>query len=118
MWMAPATTVTVITDRVSRPPVDMAPPPLTCQMLSYVVVANTATTWNGVHWTMIMWGSICERSVPRRRLMLHECFHRIQDEAGLPAGANDNAHLDSLDGRYWFLLELRALAVALRSEDR
>jgi hypothetical protein len=83
-----------------------------------VVIANTATTWNGVHWTMIMWGSIAERSVPRRRLMLHECFHRIQDEIGFPAGANDNAHLDSLDGRFWFLLELRALAVALRSEDR
>lgn len=83
-----------------------------------VVVANTATNWNGVHWTMIMWGSISERSVPRRRLMLHECFHRIQDEVGFPAGANDNAHLDSLDGRYWFLLELRALSVALRSEDR
>ncbi|MEA2236330.1 MAG: hypothetical protein QOC81_1054 [Thermoanaerobaculia bacterium] len=83
-----------------------------------VVIANTATNWNGVHWTMMMWGSIAERSVPRRRLMLHECFHRIQDEVGFPAGANDNAHLDSLDGRFWFLLELRALAAALRSDDR
>jgi hypothetical protein len=83
-----------------------------------VVIANTATTWNGVHWTEIMWSSISERSVPRRRLMLHECFHRIQDDVGFPAGANDNAHLDSIEGRYWFLLELRALASALRSEDR
>src|SRR3954468_6473075 len=29
-----------------------------------VVVANTGMTWNGVHWTEIMWSSISERSVP------------------------------------------------------
>jgi hypothetical protein len=85
---------------------------------SSVVIGNTATTWNDVHWTMVMWGAIAPRSVPRRRLMLHECFHRIQGDLGLPAAPADNAQMDSLEGRYWLVLELRALAAALRDENR
>ena len=83
-----------------------------------VVIANTATHWGGVHWTMVQWQSISEVSVARRRLLLHECFHRIQDELGFPAANANGAHFDTLEGRYWFLLELRALAAALRNEDR
>ena len=59
-----------------------------------------------------------DRSVPRRRLLLHESFHRIQDDLGLPMAPADNPHMDDLEGRYWLLLELRALAAALRGEDR
>ena len=83
-----------------------------------VVIANTAMNWNGVHWTMVMWGAVGERAVSQRALLLHECFHRIQDEIALPAIVVNNAHIDTLDGRYWFLLELRALAKALKNEDR
>jgi hypothetical protein len=83
-----------------------------------VVIANTATRWGGVHWTMVMWQSISDVSVARRRLLLHECFHRIQDELGFPAANANGAHFDALEGRYWYLLELRALAAALRNEDR
>src|SRR5205814_9382415 len=67
---------------------------------------------------MVMWPAVGERATSQRALLLHECFHRIQDDLGFPATQGDNAHLDSLDGRYWFLLELRALAKALRNEDR
>jgi hypothetical protein len=83
-----------------------------------VVIANTATRWGGLHWTMVMWQSISEVTVARRRLLLHECFHRIQDELGFPATNANGAHFDELEGRYWYLLELRALAAALRNEDR
>ena len=83
-----------------------------------VVIANTATDWGGTRWTMVMWGSISPVSVARRRLLLHECFHRIQDDLGLPAANADNPHLDTLDGRYWYRLELRALSAALRDADR
>jgi len=83
-----------------------------------VTIANTATTWSGVKWTMVMWPAVGERATSQRALLLHECFHRIQDDAGFPATQGDNAHLDTLDGRYWFLLELRALARALRNEGR
>ena len=83
-----------------------------------VAIANTAVDWNGVKWTMVMWPAIGERATSQRALLLHECWHRIQDDLGLPATQGDNKHLDSLDGRFWFLLELRALAKALRNEDR
>jgi hypothetical protein len=83
-----------------------------------VVIANTATNWSGVHWTMVMWGGFGQRPVSERTMLLHECFHRIQDDAGLPATQGKNAHIDTLDGRYWFLLELRALAKALKDQDR
>src|SRR5436853_1638458 len=83
-----------------------------------VVIANTAVNWSSVHWTMVMWGAVGERAVSQRALLLHECFHRIQDEVGLPATVINNPHIDTLDGRTWFLLELRALAKALKNEDR
>ena len=83
-----------------------------------VIIANTATDWSGVHWTMVMWGAVGERPASQRALLLHECFHRIQDDLGLPASVVNNPHIDALDGRYWFLLELRALAKALKNDDR
>src|SRR2546429_7426343 len=44
--------------------------------------ANTATKWAGVEWTMVMW-PVPQYKQPRMRLMLHECFHRVQAEIGL-----------------------------------
>ena len=84
---------------------------------SDVVVANTAARWSGTFWTMVMWPSIGPRPAQQRRLLMHETFHRIQADLGLPATNANNPHLDSLEGRYWFLLELRALAAALRAEQ-
>lgn len=83
-----------------------------------VIIANTATDWSGTHWTMVMWGAVSPISVARRRLVLHECFHRIQNELGLPATNANNPHLDTLEGRYWYLLELRALSAALKGEKQ
>lgn len=83
-----------------------------------VIIANTATDWSGTHWTMVMWGAVSPVSVARRRLVLHECFHRIQDGLGLPATNAANPHLDTLDGRYWYLLELRALSAALKGQQQ
>jgi hypothetical protein len=77
-----------------------------------IMVANTAFDWAGVHWTMVMW-PLPEDQGERARLMMHECFHRIQDEIGLPAASPVNAHLESRDGRIWMLLEWRALEAAL-----
>jgi hypothetical protein len=83
-----------------------------------VAVANTAVEWSGVKWTMIMWGAVSDRTVGRRRLLLHESFHRIQDAIGFPMAPAENPHLDTLEGRYWLLLEMRALSAALRNENR
>ena len=80
-----------------------------------VGIANTATKWGGVHWTMIMWGALGRFRQDRVRLMMHECFHRAQDGIGLPATDAVNNHLDTMDGRVWLQLEWRALDRALRS---
>jgi len=74
--------------------------------------ANTATDWAGVHWTMVMW-PVSEFRQPRERLLLHECFHRLQEKLGLPARDAVNSHLDTLNGRIWIQMEWRALERAL-----
>jgi hypothetical protein len=79
------------------------------------IIANTATPIDGVPTTMLAWQSIRGTAVQRRRLLLHECWHRIQNELGFRAAEANNAHLDSLDGRVSLQLELRALAAALRA---
>src|SRR4051812_45861192 len=75
--------------------------------------ANTATDWAGVHWTMVMW-PVSELRQSRERLLLHECFHRLQEKLRLPARDAVNAHLDTLNGRIWIQMEWRALERALR----
>ena len=75
--------------------------------------ANTAFDWAGVHWTMVMW-PVSELRQARERLLLHECFHRLQEKLGLPARDAVNTHLDTLNGRIWIQMEWRALERALR----
>jgi hypothetical protein len=84
-----------------------------------VGAANTAVSWAGVRWTMIMWPLPSNRYA-RARLMLHEMFHRVQDELGLPAGNPSNNHLDSMEGRVWLQMEWLALreAVTHRGAER
>lgn len=82
-------------------------------------VANTAMKWSGVEWTMVMWPQPVYKQ-PRTRLILHECFHRVQTQIGLPPTDTQNGHLDSLDGRIWLQMEWRALEHALwqQGEER
>ena len=79
------------------------------------IIANTATPIDGKLTTMIALQSLGETAVQQRRLAMHECWHRIQNEIGFPASNPNNAHLDTLDGRMSLQLELRALAAALRA---
>jgi len=81
-----------------------------------VILANTAVTWAGVHWTMVIWQSLSDDPLQRAEFMAHEAFHRIQAEIGFPwpEVPNANAHLDTLEGRYWLQLEWSALGRALQ----
>ncbi|HTQ85150.1 MAG TPA: hypothetical protein VMI93_02965 [Candidatus Solibacter sp.] len=74
--------------------------------------ANTSIQWAGVRWTMVMWPLPIYRR-DRAALMMHECFHRVQAQVGLPARDAVNSQLDTRDGRIWLELEWRALEHAL-----
>ena len=84
-----------------------------------VMVANTAMTWAGVHWTMLLWQALSDDPQRRAEFIAHEAFHRIQRDIGFPMPEipNANVHLDTLAGRYWLQLEWRALEHALLAED-
>ncbi len=80
-------------------------------------MANMATDWSGGRWTMLVW-PLPEDQDTRTTLMMHELFHRVQDDLGLPAGNPANAHLDEMSARLWLRLELGALRAALASEGQ
>jgi hypothetical protein len=84
-------------------------------------LVNAPVQWGGTTWAAYVWQMIPkdDRTV-RGGLFMHELFHRIQGGLGLSSempkmapGSGENAHLDSLEGRYWMRLEWRALARAL-----
>jgi hypothetical protein len=78
-------------------------------------ISNTSVEWAGVRWVEVGWPLPRSRD-PRGALLLHESFHRIAPEIGVPAvGELDNAHLDTAEGRIYLQLEWRALAAALRA---
>ena len=78
-------------------------------------VANTAFEWSGIRWTQLQW-PLPDDSGVRATLLMHESFHRVQPKLALPPPREaDNAHLDTLDGRYLLQLEWRALAQALQA---
>ena len=79
--------------------------------------ANTAMTWAGTKWTMIIW-PLPASPTARARLMMHELFHHLQDDLGLPGSNPTNAHLATLEGRIWLELEWRALQQALARPEQ
>jgi hypothetical protein len=80
-----------------------------------VPIANYALDWAKMRWTMLLW-PLPGEDAARGTLMMHECFHRVQNRINLPAGDARNPHLDSMDGRVWLQLEWRALRAALLAE--
>jgi hypothetical protein len=82
------------------------------RMIGFV---NAPVRWGGTIWSAYNWQMIPKDDrAARGGLFMHELFHRIQPGLGLMApGSGANAHLDSLEGRYWMRLEWRALARAL-----
>lgn len=75
--------------------------------------ANAALKWGDTRWSTYVWQMIPADPALRRRLFMHELFHRVQPDLGLLVAEPDNDHLDTPDGRYWLQLEWRALARAM-----
>lgn len=76
------------------------------------VIANTATSFGGKRWSMVMW-PVSDSRYTRRRILMHESFHRIQVDLGIPMANPSNSHLGTAEGRIWTRLEWRALTEAL-----
>ena len=79
---------------------------------SAINVANTSLRWNGRLWSMVVWPLPAD-SLRARALLIHELWHRVQGDLGLPVSGPSNSHLDTQEGRLWLELEWRALARAL-----
>jgi hypothetical protein len=45
---------------------------------------------------MVQW-PLPEHSLPRRRLLAHELYHRLQDDLDLPGNSPQNPQLDTLE---------------------
>lgn len=78
-----------------------------------VLIANTTIVWGGRKWAVMLWPLPTDRD-DRVNLMLHESFHRIQQQLGLPMQNPTVGHLGTMNGRIYFMLELRALEAALK----
>jgi hypothetical protein len=79
-------------------------------------VSNTALHWGGRLWSMVVWPLPAD-TLRARALLIHELWHRVQNDLGLPVAGPANLHLDRQEGRLWLQLEWRALAVALARRD-
>src|SRR5688500_18822987 len=77
--------------------------------------ANTASEYAGRRWAMVVW-PIADTPQVQRQLLVHELWHRIQSELGLPLDTPTCDHLDTEEGRLWLRLEMRALATALAAD--
>ncbi len=79
-----------------------------------VPIANTAVTWAGAEWVMLI-TPLPDDRMDRQVLVMHEAWHRIQDEIGFPALPADARHLETAGARTLLRLEMRALVKALES---
>ncbi len=75
-------------------------------------IANTALTWGGKRWAMIML-PLPKDKHDRLNLIAHELFHRVQPQLNFNLNNADNNHLDNKDGRIYLRLELEALKKAI-----
>jgi hypothetical protein len=75
-------------------------------------IANTAITWSGRSWAMIMLPLPVNKQ-ERLDLLAHELFHRSQPVLGFKMNNPANDHLDQKEGRVYLRLELEALRKAL-----
>jgi hypothetical protein len=113
MWGISICGPTMIVDRQTRAVAANEPAPAT--LPKEIGIANTAVEWNGKQWTMIV-GPLPDDAFARKMLLVHESFHRVQAKLGFPLSGPSNAHLDSVEGRYWLQLEWRAVAQAMRGD--
>jgi hypothetical protein len=79
--------------------------------------ADATLEWGGIRWATLSW-PLPDDTAARAAVLMRQSFRRAQPGLPLPPPrAADNAHLDTLDGRYLLQLEWRALAQALAAPN-
>ncbi len=86
------------------------------QLPKSINIANTALTWGGKRWAMIILPLPNDKH-DRLNLITHELFHRVQPQLNFNLNNADNNHLDRKDGRIYLRLELEALRRAILSSS-
>lgn len=80
-----------------------------------LALGNSAVDWLDDHWTQVALDRL--DFLPDIRssfdLLMHESFHRLQRELDLELSYKQMPHLNTFDGRYWLIMEHRALLSAL-----
>jgi len=79
-------------------------------------IANTAISWSGKRWAMIML-PLPTNKHDRINLLAHELFHTLQPKLGFQQYNKESNHLDQKDGRIYLRLELEALKKAVLSKS-
>ena len=87
------------------------------QLPEDIIIANTAINYCGEDWTCVIWDG--DRDLlTNTHLLIHESWHRIQDEIGLPACGSFNQHLDETEGELLLKLELGILKDLLQNDSK
>ncbi len=82
-----------------------------------IIIANTAIDYCGENWTCVIWDGNRDQ-MTNTHLLIHESWHRIQDEIGLPACGSFNQHLDETEGELMLKLELGILKDLLQNDSK
>lgn len=83
-----------------------------------ISLANTASLYNGDQYITIILKEYDNLKFDGKvRLIAHECFHYYQKILGYKPVTSYNEHLDSKEGRYLLIGELKALEMALNGDN-
>ena len=86
------------------------------QLPDDLVIANTAINYCGEIWTCVMWND-SRNLLSNTQLLIHESWHQIQNEIGIPAYISYNQHLDEAEGELLLKLELNILNDLLQNDS-
>ena len=78
------------------------------QLPEEINIANTSLDYCGEQWTCVMWDKGRD-AISTTHLLIHESWHRIQNEIGIPPITSQNQHLDETEGALLMKLELMVL---------
>jgi len=87
------------------------------QLPEDIIIANTLINYCGENWTCVIWDSNRDL-LTSTQILIHESWHRIQDEIGLPAYGSSNQHLDETEGELLLKLELTILKSLLQDDSK